>query len=196
MNSEPPLRQSLEADGVWEPFPLIETERLVLRRLRVDDSSALHELFSDRELMRYWGEPHTCLADTTRMISSIDESHRARTGIEWAATEKTSGDVIGKVCHHRLMKDHYRSEIGYILARGHWGRGLVHEALRAIIAFGFDTMKLHSIEAQLDPNNLRSVRVLERLGFIKEAHLRENYFTRGGFVDTAIYSLLARSFWR
>lgn len=172
-------------------FPVLDTERLVLRELRADDDRALHPLFADPEMMRYWGEPHDSLAATTAMVNRIIEAYWAQAGIEWAVTLRDGGELIGKVCHHRLIKAHFRSEIGYILARPHWGHGYVHEALRAIIAFGFDTLKLHSIEAQLDPNNVRSARVLERLGFVKEAHLRENYFVHGGFVDTAIYSLLA-----
>jgi ribosomal-protein-alanine N-acetyltransferase len=177
----------------WEQFPVIETERLILRELRVDDDRALYPMFADAEMMRYWGTPHDSLARTTVMVTSIIDAYRAQTGIEWAVTRKPTGEVIGKVCHHRWMKEHFRSEMGYILAKEHWGHGFVHEALRAIIAFGFAVMKLHSIEAQLDPKNVRSVRVLEKLGFVKEAHLTENYFVHGGFVDTAIYSLLART---
>lgn len=180
-------------EGPWENFPLIATERLVLRELRTDDAPALHALFSDPEMMRYWGTPHDSVARTEAMIASIVEAYRARRSIEWAVTLETSGEVIGKVCHHRLMQEHFRSEIGYILAKQRWGHGFIHEALRAIIAFGFDALKLHSIEAQLDPKNVRSARVLERLSFVKEAHLTENYFVHGGFVDTAIYSLLASS---
>jgi ribosomal-protein-alanine N-acetyltransferase len=180
-------------EAFWTQFPLIETERLVLRELRPDDERALYVLFSDPEMMRYWGEPHDSLARTKAMVTTIIEAYRAQTGIEWGVTLKSTGELIGKVCHHRLMKAHFRSEIGYILAKAHWGHGLVHEALRAIIAFGFDALKLHSIEAQLDPKNVRSVRVLEKLGFVKEAHLTENYFVHGGFIDTAIYSLLASS---
>lgn len=179
-------------EAFWEPFPVIETERLVLRELRLDDAPALHALFSDPEMMRYWGTPHDSVARTEAMITSIIEAFAARRGIEWAIARKSTGEVIGKVCHHRWMKEHFRSEIGYILAKEHWGQGFIHEALCAIIAFGFEALKLHSIEAQLDPKNGRSVRVLERLGFVKEAHLTENYFVHGGFVDTAIYSLLAR----
>lgn len=180
----------------WEPFPVLATERLVLRELRVDDAEALYPLFSDVDMMRYWGEPHDSPARTAAMVTSIIDAYRACTGIEWGVTLTATGELIGKVCHHRLMKPHFRSEIGYILAKQHWSNGFVHEAMRAIIAFGFDTMKLHSIEAQLDPNNERSARVLERLGFVKEAHLTENYFVHGGFVDTAIYSLLANRFAR
>jgi ribosomal-protein-alanine N-acetyltransferase len=180
-------------EALWEEFPIIATERLTLRELRTDDAPALHALFSDPDMMRYWGTPHDSLARTEAMIASISEAYRERRGIEWAVTFETTGEVIGKVCHHRLMRDHFRSEIGYILAKQHRGQGFIHEALRAVIAFGFAALKLHSIEAQLDPENVRSARLLERLGFVKEAHLKENYFVHGGFVDTAIYSLLASS---
>lgn len=98
------------------------------------------------------------------------------------------------MCHHRLLKAHFRSEIGYILAKQYWGLGYASEAVDAIVAFGFEKMGLHSIEAQLDPDNVRSAHLLEDLGFVKEAHLRENFFVHGTFVDTAIYSLLVSSY--
>lgn len=175
-------------------FPLIETQRLQLRELRVEDAGALYRMFSDPDLMRYWGQPHSTIADTTAMVDSIISSFRSRSGIEWAVTIKGSDVLIGKVCHHRLLKAHFRSEIGYILAKQHWGLGFATEAVGAIVAFGFDKMGLHSIEAQLDPANVRSANVLEGLGFVKEAHLRENFFVHGAFVDTAIYSLLQSSY--
>jgi ribosomal-protein-alanine N-acetyltransferase len=92
------------------------------------------------------------------------------------------------------MKEHRRAEIGYDLLPALWGRGVMHEALRAILRFGFTEMELHSTEAQIDPANARSRRVLERLGFKQDGLIRENFLAHGKFFDTATFTLLAREF--
>ena len=92
------------------------------------------------------------------------------------------------------MKQHRRSEIGYDLLPAYWGQGLMAEALHAILAFGFDQMELHSVEAQIDPPNLRSRRLLERLGFRQDGLLRENFLFACTYSDTAIFTLLQREY--
>jgi [ribosomal protein S5]-alanine N-acetyltransferase len=81
--------------------------------------------------------------------------------------------------------------LGYVLHTAHQGKGIMAEALGAVLHYGFHTMKLHSAEANVNPENAASIRVLERQGFVREAYFRENYLFRGRFIDTAIYSLLA-----
>jgi [ribosomal protein S5]-alanine N-acetyltransferase len=177
--------------NLFDPFPVLETPRLVLRRLRPDDTAGLHACFSDEETMRYWSSvPHTRLEETEDVVAKSIRGLASGVFVEWAVTLRDDDTAVGKVSHHRWIKAHFRSEIGYILRRDLWGRGIVHEALAAIITFGFERMKLHSIEAQVDPENERSVRVLERLAFVKEGHLRESFFLAGRFTDTGIYSLL------
>jgi ribosomal-protein-alanine N-acetyltransferase len=88
------------------------------------------------------------------------------------------------------MKEHYRGEVGYVLLPEYQGKGIMHEALGAVIAYGFDVMKLHSIEANTNPNNTPSHKLLERHGFVREAYFKENYYYNGKFLDSAIYSLI------
>lgn len=179
---------------VFEIFPVLHTPRLTLRALRPDDAAALHEIVSDAEAMRFWSTPaHTSREETDALLARFLAVGPARTGIEWALVLREAGDdrLVGRVAYHRLLPAHARAEVGYQLARPHWRRGLITEALRAILAFGFGPMRLHTVEAQLDPANTASARTAEKLGFVREGHLRENFWAYGRFNDTWVYSLLA-----
>jgi [ribosomal protein S5]-alanine N-acetyltransferase len=89
-----------------------------------------------------------------------------------------------------MQKEHYRAEIGYALHPEHQGIGLMQEALNAVLDYGFTVMNLHSVEANVNPNNAASINLLQRNGFMREGMFRENYFYNGKFLDSAIYSLL------
>jgi ribosomal-protein-alanine N-acetyltransferase len=123
-------------------------------------------------------------------IAMIDAKIESNEGINWAITLKGSTKLIGLIGHYRIKPEHYRAEIGYMLLPEFNGKGIVSEAVQEVVNYGFDVMKLHSIEAIIDPLNDASAKVLEKNGFVKEAHLRENEFYEGRFLDTVIYSLL------
>jgi RimJ/RimL family protein N-acetyltransferase len=173
-------------------FPTLTTERLVLREIAESDAEALFPILSDPIAMRYWATvPHKSIEETTHLLREVRGAFRAGTGCEWMITLRGGDDqAIGKVCHHHWLQNHRRSQLGYILRRDLWKRGLMHEALRAVIDYGFGKMNLHSIEAQLDPRNAGSARTLELLGFVREGHLKESFILDGELCDTWIYSLL------
>jgi ribosomal-protein-alanine N-acetyltransferase len=175
----------------WHQFPRLETRRLILRQITISDAEDVFRIYSDEEVMRYWGTPpHSTIYQTRLMIAELSSSYEAQEGIRWAITLKETGGFIGSCGHWRLVKRHFRSEIGYELAREYWGQGIMPEALESIIQFGFTQMALHSIEAQIDPNNLRSAHVLEKLRFRREGYLHENYYDGNRFTDTILYSRL------
>jgi ribosomal-protein-alanine N-acetyltransferase len=180
-------------ESAFDSFPVLETERLILREIRPDDVEDVFRIYSDPQVIRYWGSAPLIAIDEARLkIQSTAEAFQAREGIRWAFTRKGEDRLIGSGGHWRLLKQHQRSEIGYELAPEHWGQGLVAEAFGAILRFGFERMGLHSVEAHIDPANVASRRVLEKLGFVQEGYFRENYFFDGVFTDTAVFSLLKR----
>jgi ribosomal-protein-alanine N-acetyltransferase len=185
----------MSSSEIFQPFPRLETPRFVLREMTEEDAPSIFEIFSNPDVMEYWSyPPYQSIDQAAELLRRISEGIRAGSAIEWGVTERgNEGRPIGKCGFHKWYKDHYRAEIGYAVARSHWGQRVMPEALRAILAFGFERMGLHSVEAQLYPENARSVRTLEGLGFVKEGHLRENFFAHGRFGDTLIYSLLAPS---
>ncbi|SCX89801.1 GNAT family N-acetyltransferase [Flavobacterium caeni] len=177
------------------PFQELETERLLLRRVMETDVQQVFDLRSDPETMQYIPRPLvTNLDQAMEHIKMINDKIDTGEGINWAITLKGNPTLLGIIGHYRIQPQNYRAEIGYMLHPAHHGKGIVSEAIRAVVAYGFNHMKLHSIEAILDPGNTASAKVLEKNGFVKEAHLRENEFFDGRFLDTVIYAILDRDF--
>jgi ribosomal-protein-alanine N-acetyltransferase len=178
----------------FNPFPTINTERLVLRQLTPDDTKAIFALRSDENVLKYTSitAPKT-LDDAAAYIEKILNLQRSGEGIMWGIGLKNEGKLIGNICIWNIARENYRAEIGYSLLSAYHGKGFMQEAIKPIINYAFNTMYLHSIEAQLSPDNLASINVLERTGFVKEAHFKDNYFKDGAFSDTLIYSLLNKA---
>lgn len=173
-------------------FPVIITRRLVLREPVARDAPALFAMRSDERVMQHIGRPRaTTLGDAEELIATIARMRAENNGIGWAITLKGSDTLIGTIGFHRIVKEHYRAEIGYMLHPDHWRRKIMSEALQAVIQYGFTTLHLHSIEAVTDPINLASNRSLQRAGFVQEGLFKENYHWNGKFHDSAVWSLLA-----
>jgi ribosomal-protein-alanine N-acetyltransferase len=130
------------------------------------------------------------LDDALQLIQIIIDAGINNNGITWAITLKENGQLIGTIGYWQMKKEHYRAEIGYLLSPDFQKKGIMQEAISAVINYGFEVMKLHTIEADVDPNNTASMKLLERNSFIKEGYLKENYFFDGKFSDTVVYSLL------
>jgi ribosomal-protein-alanine N-acetyltransferase len=99
--------------------------------------------------------------------------------------------VIGTIGYYRMKLEHFRGEVGYMLAPEHWRQGLMSEALEAAVQCGFQRFGLHSIEAVTDPKNIASNALLKRCGFVREGLFKENYYWNGRFFDSAVWSRMA-----
>ncbi|MEZ7500782.1 GNAT family N-acetyltransferase [Flavobacterium sp. Arc3] len=178
----------------FNPFPNLETERLSLRRVVNNDVNEIFALRSDKEVMKYIPRPIAKTPeDALAHIATIDATIDRNEGINWAITLKNSDKLIGVIGHYRIQPQNYRAEVGYILHPDYHGKGFIPEALKKVIEYGFNIMKLHTIEAVIDPDNAGSEKVLQKSGFTKEAHFIENQFFEGQFLDSIIYSLLNKS---
>jgi ribosomal-protein-alanine N-acetyltransferase len=175
----------------FTPFPILETERLVLRRVNENDANEIFALRSNPETMKYIPRPLVkSIDDALEHIAMIDAKIESNEGINWAITYKDNPKLIGIIGHYRIKPEHFRAEVGYMLLPEYHGKGIISEAIKEAVNYGFNEMKLHSIEAIIDPENFGSARVLEKNNFVKEAHLKENEFYEGRFLDTVIYSIL------
>jgi len=173
----------------------IETPRLRLRPLLDADAMDLFEIHSDRDTMRYWSTPSwTDAAEGLHLVERDRQGFLDGTAIRLGLEDRETRKVVGTCTLHNVHRTNRRAEIGYSLSRLLWGRGLMHEALTALLAYGFTALNLHRVEADIDPRNAPSARSLERLGFVREGHLRERWIVNGEISDTAIYGLL-RSDW-
>jgi len=174
----------------FNPFPVLETPQLILRKPGPADAQGIFELRSNPEIMRFVPRPLAENLDQAKAhLSLVIEKIENNTGINWVAKSK-SGDFVGLMGLFRIEPENYRAEIGYMILPQFHGKGLMSEAVSAMVGYGFGTLKLHSIEAIIDPENYASGRVLEKNGFVREAHIRENLLFNGAFLDTVIYSLL------
>ena len=175
----------------FHPFHNLETERLILRRVDNNDYKEVLSLRSNPETMKYIPRPilkndEEALAHILMIETKIQNNE----GINWAITVKGDPKLIGVIGHYRIQLENYRAEIGYMILPEFNGQGIVTEAVKEVVKYGFEIMKLHSIEAVIDPDNVASANVLEKNGFVKEAHLKENEFHEGRFYDSVIYSIL------
>ena len=175
----------------FTPFPNLETQHLQLRRLVNDDFNEILALRSDNEIMQYIPRPLAkTKEDALEHIAIINSRIESNEGINWAITLKNDSKLIGIIGHYRLKPEHYRAEIGYMLLPEYHAKGIMTEAIKEVVKYGFEIMKLHSIEALIDPRNLASEKVLQKNGFVKEAHFIENEYYEGQFLDSVVYSLL------
>ena len=175
----------------FEPFPVIETARLVLRAPTLDDEETMFRIASDPLVAKYLGRAPRTREKTREKLVKVIDGIRSGTTIVWILVDRESGAHVGSACLWNWDEHSSRAEVGYELAPPWWGRGLVTEAMTPILRVAWERMKLHSVEGQVHPENAGSIRVLEKLGFVREAYFRENHFNGQGFEDTAVYSLLA-----
>jgi RimJ/RimL family protein N-acetyltransferase len=174
-------------------LPSIFTERLVLRWLTERDVDALFAIFSNPEVMRYWNAP--AMQDRSEAVSllrRVHVSYAQRTAFRWGIARRTDDRIIGTCSLFHFEEDSRRAEVGYALGQAHWRQGYIQETLRAVLGYGFDTLNLNRIEAEIDPENSASVRAAERMGFVREGLLRERWLVEGKTSDSLILGLLKR----
>lgn len=178
----------------FEPFPVLTTDRLILRRISDRDAQQIFMLRSDQEVMMHIGKyPMASIEEAYAFIKLVLGTLEQNSGITWAmALKEDPARLIGTIGLWRLIKEHFRAEIGYVLQPAYWRRGLVKEAMLKVIGFGFNELRLHSIEGRINPRNRASARSLESAGFVREGYFTEDFFFNGKFEDTAIYSLLKK----
>ena len=179
----------------FSPFPNIETNRLILRRMKTSDANQIFALRSNPEIMQFIPRPLiTTKEEALEFISVMDANVNNNNVINWAITTKEEDTLIGMIGFYRMKPENYRAEVGYILSADFHGQGIITEALERIIQFGFDEMKLNSIEAVIDPENYGSEKVLLKNNFVKEGHFKEHTFFEGKFLDSVFYSLLKKNY--
>ncbi|RIW38782.1 N-acetyltransferase [Bacillus salacetis] len=184
-------------DQAFKVFPLLETERLILREITVEDAQAIYENFSDDRVTEYYDlETFTDLSQAEALIHKLLSGFTSREQVRWAITIKPEDLLIGTCGFHAIEKEHFKVEAGYELNPDFWGRGIMREALNAIFTYAFEQMGVNRIEAFYDPENDRSKNALEKCGFVYEGTQRKRFFEKGKFVDASLSSLLKEDFQR
>lgn len=178
-------------EHVFDAFPELESERLLYRAYNKEDAEVLFKMRSHKAVSKYMDTviPKTS-EDTLKRIEGYHKAFEESKGITWAIIEKQSNNHIGDFGIWGIDKKNSRGEIGYILHPDFWGKGYMTEAMNTIIRFGFNTMNLHSYEANVNIENENSKALLLKFGFKLEAYFRESFYYDGQFLDSEIYCLL------
>ncbi len=179
-------------------FPVLSTDRLILREITVRDAAFWMRNFSDPTTVAFsaYDPPKDVAAAKEEIRRYCIRPFADGKGIRWGIERRDLAELIGTLGYHRWVREELNSaEMGYELLPEHRRRGIMAEAMTAVLGFGFEQMRLHRAEVRTDPTNLPSIRLLEKLGFHREAVLRETTHFRDRYIDDAVYSLLDRE-WR
>lgn len=173
----------------------IETERLILRRLRIDDYRRLFENCSQQEAMNYLGLTSEEAYWTCRKkYEEGMQTYRIRYEV-FQLLHKDERRVMGDCGFHTWFPDHFRAEIGYgLIQEADRRKGYMTEAIREVLNYGFTVMNLNRVEALIAPGNIASLKVIESMGFKQEGILREHYFTNNRLEDSVLFALLKSEF--
>jgi ribosomal-protein-alanine N-acetyltransferase len=186
----------MQSEGIFGDLPKLETERLILRKLNPGDAADVFEYASDPEVTRYllW-DTHKAISDSMSFISAALARYQAGAPAPWGIALKSEGKIIGTCDYIAYRETHGRAEIGYALSRRYWGRGIMTEAVRKVIGYGFRVKGLNRIQAVCDVPNIGSARVLEKAGMTFEGILREYIIHNGTPRSVKMYSILKNE-WR
>jgi [ribosomal protein S5]-alanine N-acetyltransferase len=178
-------------------FTVLETERLVLRRITMRDASALFAIFSDQQVMQFYDcEPLSNIDEMKNLIQRFSEWFEKQNGFRWGIELKTEpGTIVGTCGLFSWHKPSRTASLGYELAPKYWRRGIMSEAVCALLFYGFNDLLLNRIRATVTTGNIASARLLEQLSFQKEGLLRQAQFLNGKFDDLFVYALL-REEWK
>jgi [ribosomal protein S5]-alanine N-acetyltransferase len=174
----------------FQKFPVLTTERLILRQMNDSDAEAFYELYSEPDVPRYldWDGPGS--VDVSKMvIEYFNEQYRKRESIRWAIVSRESNKLIGTSVLCGFSRNSIAS-VGYDLAKPEWGKGYMQEALKAVLKFAEEDLQLHRIEAEVRPENEASQKLLKRMDFIEEGliHLGGFHETRKFFYDYLLFA--------
>lgn len=179
----------MNPDGLGDVLPALRGDGLLLRSLTDEDVGAILDVFGDADVVRFMSlEQLDSIDDATEFLSSIHRDFASGRLYQWGI--ELDRQIAGTCTLSGIDRKHRRAELGFAVAKRLWSLGIASRAVPAVIEFGFHRIGLHRIEAEVDPENTASIRVLERAGFKREGLLRERYFEGSEARDSIFYGLL------
>ncbi|MFC4403859.1 GNAT family N-acetyltransferase [Gracilibacillus xinjiangensis] len=181
----------MKVEDIYGDLPRLETDRLILRKMTLEDAEDIYLYGSDEEVSKYvtWNT-HQSLSDTKGFVEFIINQYENSQIAPWGMEYKENGKFIGTIDFVSWEPQHKTAEIGYVLSKQYWGKGLTTEAAREIISFGFKEMDLVRIQAKCFVENTASQRVMEKAGMSFEGIIRKGMFLKGKHRDLRMYSII------
>ena len=178
-------------EDIMRDMPTLETERLTLRRMRLDDAEDVFAYASDPVVTRNltW-EPSLSIDETRDFLEGVVERYRMGRLASWGVTLRWQGKLIGTCGFVDWSAENRRAEVGYALSSKYWGRGYATEALQEVLSCGFRASNLNRIHGFCDAENLASARVMEKAGMSFEGHMRASRYFKGAYHDSKLFSIL------
>lgn len=172
-------------------FPIIKTERLLLRKFTDSDLENVFHGLSNPDIIKYYGVSYDSLEATRAQLSFFEELEKKGTGIWWAICSPDNTIFYGAGGLNNLIAAHKKAEIGFWLLKEHWGKGIMREAMPLITEYGFSKLQLHRIEGIVESENMACKRAIGKLGFEYEGTMRECEIKNGAFISLDIYAKLS-----
>ena len=174
----------------FDPFPALYTKRLVLRRMEMSDDQDIFFLRSDKKVNEFIDMNLAQTIDDARAhIEKIDNNISKGESIYWVIALPERKNLIGTICLWNISAENEKGEVGYVLHHDFQGQGYMHEALEAVVKFGFESMNLKIIEAFTRADNERSTRLLASLNFRRDFEEEKRFVEKGIIIPEAIFSL-------
>jgi ribosomal-protein-alanine N-acetyltransferase len=183
-------------DKIFNDFPILETERLKLRKITLDDVEDMYSYCSNEEVPKYtsWNA-HNSLEETKETIERVINQWENKKLVHWGIEYKENRKLIGTIEFVTWDTQHKVAEIGYCLSQDYWGKGIGTEAACEVIKFGFSNMNLVRIQARCYLENIGSARVMEKAKMSFEGVIRKGLFVKGKHQDLKMYSIISEEFY-
>ena len=186
----------MKIENIFKELPTLYTKSLMLRKITLEDAQDIFEYAKDPEVTKFvtW-EPHKSVDDSMNFLKLVIQKYENNEPSNWGIIYKENNKLIGTCGYDSWVPVHSLAEIGYALSREYWGKGLMTEAAKEVIKYGFEKMNLNRIYARCFVKNIGSQKVLEKVGMKFEGILREQMFIKGTFRDMKIYSILRKEYY-
>lgn len=178
-------------DQIFLDVPSFDLGDIRLRQQNEKDAAYIFRLRSNETVNRYLDQYlFTSIERAEEFLRQNLDKFAKKEGLFWVIEDLASGQVIGDFTLWDIDRKDLRAELGHTLHPDFWGKGIMTKVAHTIIPFAFNDLGIHSLKADINPNNDSSRKLLLKLGFKKEAYFRESYHYNNQFLDTEVYGLL------
>jgi ribosomal-protein-alanine N-acetyltransferase len=174
----------------FDPYPTLITERLILRRPLATDDKETFAIRADKELNKYVDRPLAkSVEDARNFLQKLNGCIDRNESISWVITLKGDNKLLGSICFWNILRETGTAEIGFELIPRHQGQGIMTEATRGVLAYGFNEMHLNTVEGWVHKDNERSIKLILRFGFERDLHAESRHTGKDYFDNMIIYTL-------